>query len=465
MTRKTGRSVPFYAGLLATSVAVSACAPDGAYRAPTFPFLASYAGAGKGAPVLVANRAWWEGFKDPVLNRLVERALAGNLSLELARERVIEARAAAGLIGDEVSITSEAELTRQKALGGDAFTRREASLGLTWMLDPWGARRERARAARARIDASDAELDAARLLVLYNIANVYVDLRYQQRALIVRQQEAAARRQTLALTRTLLERNSATRLDVVAAEARLAETEATIPTLRAAVKAHQYQIAALLGMQPGTLDIDLGSGARQPRPTLSPQVGIPADLLRNRPDIRIAERLYYAALADLGAAEADLYPKLSLGGAITLASAGGAEGAEYVFGPALTLPALPGSDRKATVAVRDSRVRQALTTWKTTVLAGVVEVESALVDYAGSAQAVTASQRAVRLYRDAAELTRDLVNRDGATLRDLAVAEEEIADADLALAENLRRHARGFIEINVNLGAGHAVGTGAAQTQ
>ena len=447
------RPICVFAVVLGT---LASCAKETSYAAPAFPFLGSYSGHRSGAPVLLENTAWWKGFKDPTLNRLVERALRDNLSLAAAKERILEAEANLDAIPGGVSLTPSLSAQRSQAPDGSTRTRSEAQLGLSWLLDPYGARREQGKAARARIEVADAETDAAQLLVLLNLSNAYIDLRYRQQVLRIRHQEIRSRRQTLELTQTLFDESSATKLDLVRAEARLSEAEASLPTARAAILRQQYQIAGLLGVVPGTLDISLDDGV-MPHPAMPANVGIPADILRNRPDVRIAERIYYASVAETGVAQAQLYPQLSLGGAITLASvAGGASGAEYVFGPTLTLPALPNGPRKAAVAAQASRARQALTAWKATVVDAIREVETAITDYSAAASAVRASQKTVRLYRDAADLTRDLVLRDSATLSDLLDAEASITTAELTLAENQRQQSLSFINLNVSLGSGHA---------
>ncbi|HEX9857366.1 MAG TPA: efflux transporter outer membrane subunit [Paracoccaceae bacterium] len=456
MAGRTGRRAPFIGYLLMGAAALAGCTRETPYAAPVFLFQGSYAAQQGGVPVLLDNAAWWAGFKDPVLDALVQRALRDNLDLAIATERVEEARANLQAVPGAALLTPSASISRSKGAGAAPQTRSEASLGLAWMLDPYGARREQIKAADARVEVADAEVDAARLLLLFNLANAYVDLRYSQRLLQIRQEELRARQQMVALTRTLLEQRSGTELDLMQTEARLAEAEARLPALRAAIQGRKYQIGTLLGMAPGTLDINLDSTARQPLAALATGVGIPADLLRNRPDIRIAERLYYASVAEIGAARADLYPRLSLGGAITLASIGGAEGVEYRFGPSLVLPAFPDGARRATVSARESRARQAHASWKSTVLEAILEVETALQDYAGNSAAVQASRKAERLYRDAAELTRDMVTQDGATIRDIIDAEESVIDASLMLAENLRQQARSFVSLNVGLGAGNA---------
>ncbi len=435
---------------------LTGCAKETSYESPAFPFLGSYSGHRSGSPVLLENTAWWKGFKDPTLNRLVERALRDNLSLTAAKERIRETEANLGTISGGVSLDPSLGVQRSKVVGGTPQTRSAASLGLSWLLDPYGARREQGKAARARIEVADAETDAAQLLVLLNLTNAYVDLRYRQQVLYIRHQEIRARRQTLELTQTLFDKSSATRLDLVRAEARLSEAEAALPNARAAIQRQQYQIAGLLGAVPGTLDISLENGG-MPHPAMSTNVGIPADILRNRPDVRIAERLYYANVAEVGVAQAQLYPQLSLSGAITLAAiASGTSGAEYAFGPTLTLPSLPNGPRKAALAAQESRVRQAHTSWKATVIDAIREVETAITEYSAAASAVHAAQKTVRLYREAANLTRDLVLRDSATLADLLDAEAAITIAELTLAENQRQQSLGFINLNVSLGSGHA---------
>jgi len=139
--------------------------------------------------------------------------------------------------------------------------------------------------------------------------------------------------------------------------------------LEAAVTVTQNEIAALAGMAPGALPLDLRATGGQPRPRMAPDVDIPVDLLRNRPDIRIAERRYYAAVADIGVARAELYPRLSLTAAISLnALEGGSRGAEHYFGPLVQFPARPAGSARASVELRDSLARQALVGWKSAVL-------------------------------------------------------------------------------------------------
>lgn len=456
MTGETQRGRPRrIVPLLAALLAVSGCAREEPYLAPVFAFREAFAARpGPAVPVLLEDRAWWRAFRDPALDGLVHRAFAGNLDLAQAQARLARARAATGAVGADASLGASARLRRTVSDEAADETRGTAALDFSWLIDPRGARFHGLRAARARAEAAEADLARARLLMLLNVAGDYVELRFQERVLAIRRQEIQGRRRTLALTRTLFEQEAATRLDVLAAEARLAETEAAIPGIEAAVERQRYRLAVLVGAQPG--EAPLGGGRGQPHPGMAPETGIPADLIRNRPDIRAAEREYYAAVADTGAARAELYPSLSLGGALSLATVGDGTLEEAVFGPSLVLPALPGGPRQAAVAVRAAAAEEALLAWRATVLGAVLEVESALVAYAGASRSAAAAERSVRLYREAVDLTRELVERDEATVRDLIAAEEDVADAELARAAALRDLAQAYVELNVSLGAGAA---------
>jgi multidrug efflux system outer membrane protein len=441
-----------------TGLALLAGCSDDPYKAPVFPFMASYKSAHDGAPVLLSNANWWKTFKDPTLDALIEKALAGNLDLDIAKERVTEAKAIQRSVPQAALLSPEVRARGERNEAGRTGSRAEASLGLEWILDIYGGRRAQIDAAGARIEVADAEVDAARLLLLLNITNAYIDLRFQQNSLQLRRSELASRQETLKLIERLKEGGAGTQVDVVRARALVSETRSVIPEIKAAIEAARNEIAVLSGTMPGTLGIDLDKSTRQPRVSMSPEVGIPADLLRNRPDIRVAERRYYAAFRDVAATRTDLYPQLSLSGTITRTSLSGSGGTEYFLGPALTFPVLPNSARRANVEQGESLVRQAHAQWQLTVLEAIRDVESSLASYSAALSAQRASEETVRLYKEVVTLTRKIVTRDGGTTRDLIDAEQDVATANTALAETLRRVARSYVALNVNLGSGHAVG-------
>ena len=447
-------------GALAAFGVLAACAPmDRPAGGLSFPFFGSYQATRASTPVLVSNDAWWQRLNDPVLDELITQALSQNLDLAIATERIREARAQAATIDSGISLDPSLNVRRQGQTNGARDRTSTARLGFEWLLDPFGGQAATRRAAGARIDVAAAEADAARLLVLLNTANAYVDLRYRERLVTLRSRELEGRKRTLALTRDRAAADEATRLDITRSQARVAELEAELPGLRSAVAATRNELAVLVGTMPGAFEMPEGRSGHIPNPNLSPEVGIPADLLRNRPDVRVAERSYYVALAELEAAEAARYPSLSLSGAISVnLLSPNSGGPSYFFGPSVQFPDLIGNSDEARAEARASLLRQAYTGWQSTVLDAILEVENALLEYQAVTASSAAAARASRLYRETRDLTREIFGAGEATLTDLIDAESSVARAEVTEAEAALNRARAFVELNVRIGAGHAVG-------
>ena len=454
------RLAPVVGYFMVSILGLVGCSTEEPYNKPFFNFARSYKSVPNGAPLLLTNDIWWKNLDDRTLNALISRALEGNIDLAIARERVIEAHSNLEGVPPNGDLTPTASIRRRDQIGSgnSPSTRSEAALGANWLFDPYGSRKQKLQAAGARVEVAAAEVDAARLLLILNMSNAYIDLRYNQRLLQLRNQQLASRRKTVGLTRSLFDQGSTTRVEMVRTEALVAETQTQIPPLQAQIQSIKNDIAVLAGAAPGTLGFNLDGYVHQPQPNLAPNIGIPADLLRNRPDIRIAERSYYAAVSEIGVARANLYPRLSLGGSIGPVRVGGLEGLEYFFGPSIVFPSLLDKSPNARVAARHSQARQAHEQWKSTVLSALRDVENARAAYKGSAESSRTARRSVRLYREARDLTRDQVGRGSATIRDLIDTEENIADADVVLANEVRQLGRNFVLLNISIGAGSNVG-------
>jgi len=435
-----------------TAVGLAGCVGQSSFVAPTFPFAGFFKGATASKSTLLSNAEWWKRLGDPHLDTLVAQGLESNLDLEIARERLVQAHVTIGEIPSNVSVNASAEADLVGDLQGWQSQNASASLGLNWLLDPLGKRDAQERAATARVDIAEAEEAAARLLIISEILAAYVDLRYYQRALELRQKQLRSRRETRDIIAGFVEQNIGSRLELVRADAMISETEAQIPGLRAAVEVQKNAIAILLGRQPGDPSVSLPpSSSSRPVPSMRPDVGIPADLLRNRPDIRIRERAYYAAVAQADAAAADVFPTLSLGGTISLNLTGGGS---YSFGPTVQFPTVPTTSKEATIELRRSQTREALAEWQKTVLGAIQDVEDSLVRYGASKEAVAAARRSVSLHAESAEITRQLVGQGGSTVRDLLEAQQRVAAAEITLADLERQLARDFVKLNASLGSG-----------
>jgi multidrug efflux system outer membrane protein len=403
-------------------------------------------------PIRVSSRAeaaWWKAFRDPVLDRLIDRALAQNLTIAQARARVREAEALARRARlEDINGT----LTASASAPDSTET---VGLDAEFTLSP--RRLAAALAARARLDAARANETDARRLVVGELALAYADLRFAQALLAFRHQDLRSRQRTLADINTRFEAGAATRLDQVRAEALVAQTRAQIPQTEAQIAILHTRIATLLGEPAGRSGVDLGGSGGQPVPHGAANIGVPADLLRARPDIRAAERAYAAAVSDLGAARAERYPRLSLSGFVRAPIGGGAAAEGIVAGVAL--PVFSQPRLAAAESAAEARVDQALLAWKNAVLTAVDEVESALLALAASLRAASASAEVVRLNEEALDLSRQLLSESGGvTVLDILDRERAVADARATLAQAQRDVARDYIRLYTALGLEDGLG-------
>lgn len=454
MTGQKSATQKRVASLVLAALLLSACAPDSPYRAPGFDFAPGFRGA-SGAPTLLQNANWWHRFKDPVLDQLIVLALSENLSLAEAQKRAVAADATLRATPAAFALSSSVRVGLAGGEGADSETTGQANLGLSWLLDPFGSRRATLRIAASERDIAAAEAESARLVVLMNLSSAYLSLRHAQAVLALTRAEEERRRATLALTRQLAEGEQASELEVLRARARLADVQADLPGLEAAIPARLGEIAVLTGRAPGTLPPNLAAALQskgaQPKADLAGNVGIPADLLRNRPDIHIAERGYYAALARITTARAELFPRLSLTGSITHDLKSG--NSSNFFGPTLSLPTLPVAAPRAGVEAAEARAEAAHAAWKGRVLSAILEVETALGDYNAANRALGAATEAWQLHQRALELTRELFTEGEATLSDLINAEEAAAGAVRKLADLRLSQGQSFVMLNTQLGS------------
>lgn len=394
-----------------------------------------------------ALAAWWRGFQDPVLDRLVVQGLAGSVSLAEAEARLREAEALARRAGNRIA--GNGSVTAETGEGTDTL-----STGLSLSLDPFGSRRRGAEAALARLQAARYGVQDARLQLLSALTQTYVELRFLQASLFEQQTDLASRQRTLRDIGRLLERGAATQLDRIRAEALVAETQTGIPVTQARIAEAGYRLSTLLGQPAGALGIDLRAG-RQPVPAAKGEIGIPADLVRRRPDIVQAERLYAAALSEVSAAKAARYPSLSLSGNIVSPIAAGTSGSASSLTAGLVLPLFSQPGLAAEVDAARARADLAYLQWRGVVLTAVEEVETALAAITGSARAVASAGRVVALNSEALDLSRQLLDGSGEiTVLDLLDRERAVADARATLSQARRDHALNVIGLYVALGLG-----------
>ncbi|SLN32404.1 Cation efflux system protein CusC precursor [Roseovarius albus] len=435
------------------AVALSACGDMGQYTEPEIDLPDVYSVI---APVKAPSRAdteWWLNFNDPVLNGLVARGLADNLSIAEAQARLKEAEA--NLRGARVAVTGDGTV---EFSGRDPGQERieasiEAQINLANEAGHRGA------AAQARLEAAEDDEREAQRAVLAEISNAYTELRFFQTTRKRRAQDQASRQKTINDIQKQLNAGEATQLDLLRAQSLLAETESEIPLIESNIIRQRNRLATLLGRPVGLLNVDLGYKGHQPLPSGVTDPGIPADLLRARPDIQRAERLYAAAISDMSAANAARYPSLTLSGIISGGYNGPSAPLETILA-GLVLPVFTQPALAAEVDAADARASQAYLQWRAAVIQAVEEVENAQALLGAAKRATRAAQRAVDLDQRSLALSRELVASGGnITVLDVLDRERSLASSRTSLAQSQRDIAIGYIELQSALGRGHPLTT------
>lgn len=447
---------------------LSSCVTGPEHTAPTMALPQKFNEGGKNSAGDVSTKAWWPAFNDARLNAYVEQGLSQNLTVLQAIERITAAEAAvmsAGA-GSLPSLAGGVEHTVSGTTGEyrttvGATNTSSTGLSASWLLDLWGQYRRAKESAQASLDGAYATADVARLTYLSNVVEAYIDVRYYQERIAIARQNLKSRNETLDLTKLQLEAGAASRLDVVQAEGLVNSTLADLPSYEKGFRISAHTLATLLGLPADALVAELQKGGRQPVARYSVNAGVPADLIRNRPDIRKAERDLAAAVAEIGVAEASFYPSITLSGSITpsLRNAAGSPAGwltSWSFGPSLNLPIFDGGTRKANLTTAESNARSAYLAWKETVLGAVQDVADALASIKRDAQSVAALRKTVQSYQEALRLS-TASYRDGASsLLDVLDAQRSVSTAQASLTAAVQTLAKDYVALNVAMGGGYA---------
>jgi NodT family efflux transporter outer membrane factor (OMF) lipoprotein len=400
---------------------------------------------------------WWSTLNDEELERLTERAAYGNLDLQEARARVREARALRGVSRAELYPTLDVEASAGKVRSSEnSGTGRETELyqagfDAGWELDIFGGVRRRVEASQAELEAEIAGLNDVLVSLMAEVALNYIDVRTFQARIAVAEANIKVQEETYHLNRAGYEAGLIDELAVQQSLYNLESTRSLIPALQTGLSEAKNRLAVLTGENPGSLAGELAAVEPIPVPPLSIAVGVPADTLRQRPDIRQAERILAAQTARVGAATAELYPSFSLSGTFGVESISTGNLFDWAsrtwsFGSSALLALFRGGAIRQNIEVEDARLEQALILYRSAVLDALEEVENALVAYAKEQSrrdllknAVSAAQLAYELAnnRYLAGLT-DFNNVLDAQ-RALQVFQDDLAQSEGAVTSNLVR--------------------------
>lgn len=443
--------------LLAALLSLGACSSAPPLRLYTPALAPSFANAPAGAASLSAAASaaepparFWQGFHDPLLDSLMQRALAANADIRTALARLNEYRALAGLaqanLLPSVDLALGAAQLRQRDAFGAPQTLRAYSAGfdVLWEADLFGRLGDARRAALADVRAGEAGMDAARLSVSAAVARSYFELRGWQEQLRVARASLQTQSQVLELVSAREQVGRGTALDTERARALRDTTAADVPALESSLIGVRYRLAVLCGVQPTALDGELE--AARPLPGLAPvqlsAIGSPASLLRRRPDIRIAEAQAAAAAAQAGVARSALFPGLTLSGSLgqnALSAGDLAKGVSYAYnlGAQLTWNLLDFGRIRARIAAADARNEGVIAAFEGTLLAALAETEGALADYSRRQQQAALLYEATRATEQAALIARERFQVGSSDFLTVLDAERELLAARnrLALAQ------------------------------
>ena len=391
----------FAAALLALLTACTAVGPE--FEKPEIELPASWTEVDENGfdASLINQPQWWRMFNDPVLNQLVETAWHQNNSLEIAGLRVLEARAQLGiaqgrkypqsqLFAGSATYTSPAN----NVAGGSNFWQHGIGASASWEIDFWGRFRRGVESADAAYLASIAARDQALILLTAQVVNTYTIIRINEEQLRYAHYNVEIQQRSYDITSVLFRHGSDSELDMQQAHTLLLSTQATIPGFEIALKQARNALNTLLGKPVGTFDDLLGDEQGIPTLPENIKVGIPADLLRRRPDVRQAELNAMAQNALVGFAEADLYPSFSLTGSLGLVSGGpggtdfgdlfSSDALTFSVGPSFVWPFLNYGRIRNNVRVQDARLQQALVNYREVVLQSAREAEDAMIALNGA---------------------------------------------------------------------------------
>jgi NodT family efflux transporter outer membrane factor (OMF) lipoprotein len=467
-----------FAAALLLPTAACTIGPD--FTAPVAPLADKFRSAGnrtvQSGPLEYEH--WWEGFRDPILNRLVQIAYNQNLTLLSAGTRVLQARAVLG-----VAIGTIYPQVQQGA-GSAIYNRTSAATPLSppnatpsifwtdalaaqaaWELDFWGKFRRGVESADGVYLASIATYDGVLVSLLADVTATYVGIRTTEQLIGIARANVRRQEKALSIARAKFQGGGTSELDVFQATNVLEQTRAAIPQLTIQLQQGENALCVLLGVPPQSLGMVLfRSVGRIPSPPRTIVVGIPADLLRRRPDVRAAELAALAQSAQIGVALTQLYPAISITGTFggsastanghTLADVVNWKGVAYAAGPSFQWNLLNYGQITNNVRLQDAKLQQLLVDYQNTVLSAQQEVDNGLVTYLQSRNQAEFLRRSVQAANGALRIALEQYEQGATSFTTVLTAEQNLFQAQNSLAGALANVPLGLTAVFRALGGG-----------
>jgi len=469
LRRRARRLKPAAGLLLPAWLAACAVGPD--YQKPNLAVPAQWgknnpAGAGQqGQDKSAALAGWWRQLHDPLLNQLIDAAIADNLDVATAKARLRQARAMVYQSSGALFPTLDygGNYNRRRAAGrspGDAFN---GNFDSAWELDIFGGNKRGVEAAQAGFAASREDLRAAMVTLIGDVAANYVEVRRLQAQITMTAEMARSQRSTANLVNNQFKAGQTSALNANNAAGQAADTEAGLPMYRGQLGVAMHRLSVLLGQPPayisGLLERQDKRAGRIPAPPARLPATIPADILLSRPDVQAAERRLAQATAAIGQQEAQLYPSISLTGNIATNTVNFSDFANYstigwAFGPSLTVPLFHGGQLLANVYVAKAERDQNFIAYRQAVLTALQDVEDALVSLHNDRQMAAKKAEAAQAYRNSLRLARGLYESGNTSFLELLTAERSAFSSQSGAIDARASAAKDYISLMKALGGG-----------
>lgn len=426
-----------------------------------------------GFPVASPSRdlsRWWGRFNDPTLNRVISISLESSPDIKSAVARVREARANrdAAFSGLFPTLTgggsASSRRNRTDGAGTNSSSSYSAGLDASWEVDLFGKNRSSVDTASANLGAAGENLHSVHAALAAEVATVYTSLRTNEARLEVLKSNLKTREETSQLAGWRLKAGEADSLEATQAESSLESARAAMPSLQQAIAQGKNSLALLAGRAPGGLDSVLSSSRGIPVPPSSLAIGIPADVLRQRPDVRLAGYQVLAAASATRTVEATRYPSLNLSGSLGLDTTRSSklfdpEGAAASIAGGITSPIFDAGRIKANIEAASAAEEQNVENYRKTVLAALSETEDALIACRRSAERLATLEKATELARDSDEVARQRYEAGEIDFLDVLDSQRTLLSLEDNLLSTRTDRTTAYIRLYQALGGGWSSGS------
>ncbi len=414
---------------------------------------------------------WWQSFNDPMLNELIEESLVNNLDIRSALSRIDEARYLRAIAAGEKAVQVNASGFYRQAKASEygleavpgASTHRQnlhnVGLDASWELDVFGRIRRTVESADAVYQATIEDHHDVEVMLSAELASVYVNIRTLQARLYYAQENVKIQNDTLNLTLDRFKAQIVPEIDVRQAELNLARTESAIPALELQIEQAIYSLSVLLGREPMYLREKLADARPMPQPMDVLAIGMPADVVRLRPDIRRAERFLAAQTAKVGVATAQMYPSFSLSGSFAfegtqLKHLGYEDSRKWAWGPTVNWSLFNGDRLKNNISAEKARTEQALIEYQSIVLRSLQEVEGSLVAFSKEKSRKEIVSRSVEAAKKSVKLVGDLYKSGLTDFQNVLDTEKSLFEQQDAYASSSGLVLQNLISVYRSAGGG-----------